>query len=153
MPAKDSTGLQGTSAIWDDVTFSIRDNIGFCKIFVIWILFIHNDVIKWKHFPCYRPFVWRIQWSLVNSPHKGQWRRALMFSLICAWMNGWVNNREAGDLRCHRTHYDVTVMIWDNIGFCNICSVPCKITIWFSTFLAVNVEYSGITNTMAADAI
>ena len=30
--------------------------------------------------------------------------------LICAWINGWVNNREAGDLRRHRTHYDVTVM-------------------------------------------
>ena len=34
-----------------------------------------------------------------NSPHKGQWRGALMFSLICVWINGWVNNREAGDLR------------------------------------------------------
>ena len=33
-----------------------------------------------------------------------------MFSLICAWINGWVNNREVGDLRCHRAHHDVTVM-------------------------------------------
>ena len=33
-----------------------------------------------------------------------------MLSLICAWMNGWVNNREAGDLRRHPAHYDVTVM-------------------------------------------
>ena len=41
----------------------------------------------------------------------GQWRGALMFSLICAWINGWVNNREAGDLRRHRTHYDVTVTL------------------------------------------
>ena len=48
--------------------------------------------------------------SPVNSPHKGQWRRALMFSLICAWINGWVNNGEAGDLKCHHAHYDVTVM-------------------------------------------
>ena len=48
--------------------------------------------------------------SPVNSPHKGQWRRALMFSLICAWINGWVNNREAGDLRRHRANYDVIVM-------------------------------------------
>ena len=48
--------------------------------------------------------------SPVNSPHKGQWHGVLMFSLICAWINGWVNNREAGDLRRHRTHYDVTVM-------------------------------------------
>ena len=47
----------------------------------------------------------------VNSPHKGQWRGVLMFSLICAWINGGVNNREAGDLRRYRTHYDVTVML------------------------------------------
>ena len=70
----------------------------------------HDDVIKWKHFPRYWPFVRGIHRSPVNSPHKGQWRGALMFSLICAWINGWVNNREAGDLRRHRAHYDVTVM-------------------------------------------
>ena len=46
----------------------------------------------------------------VKSPHKGQWRGALMFSLICAWINDWVINREAGDLRRHRGHYDVNVM-------------------------------------------
>ena len=46
----------------------------------------------------------------VNSPHKGQGRGALMFSLICAWINDWVNNREAGDLRRHRNHYDVNVI-------------------------------------------
>ena len=46
----------------------------------------------------------------VNSPHKDQRRRALMFTLICARINGWVNNREAGDFRCHSTHSDVTVM-------------------------------------------
>ena len=40
----------------------------------------------------------------------GQWRGALMFSLICVWINGWVNNREAGDLRRPRAHYDVIVM-------------------------------------------
>ena len=45
----------------------------------------------------------------VNSPHTHQWRRALMFSLVCAWTNGWVNNQNAGDLRRHRAHYDVTV--------------------------------------------
>ena len=75
-------------------------------IYGIW----HNDVIKWKHFPRCWPFVWGLHRSPVNFPHKGQWRGALMFSLICAWINGWVKNREAGDLRCHRTHYDVIVM-------------------------------------------
>ena len=34
-----------------------------------------------------------------------------MFSLICVWINGWVNNREADDLRRYRGHYDVIVMI------------------------------------------
>ena len=54
--------------------------------------------------------------SLVNSLHKGQWRGALMFSLICAWINGWVNNIEAGDLRRHRAHYDTKVLRvqWDH---------------------------------------
>ena len=45
----------------------------------------------------------------VISTHKGQWRGGLMFSLIYAWINDWVN-REAGDLRRHRGHYDVNVM-------------------------------------------
>ena len=70
----------------------------------------HDDVIKWKHFPRYWPFVRGIHRLPVNSPHKGQWRGALMFSLICVWINVWVNNREADDLRRHRAHYDVIVM-------------------------------------------
>ena len=70
----------------------------------------HDDVIKWKHFPRYWPSVRGIHRSSVNSPYKGQWRGALMFSLICVWINGWANNREAGDLRRYRAHYDVTVM-------------------------------------------
>ena len=70
----------------------------------------HDDVIKRKHFPRYWPFVRGIHRSPVNSPHKGQWRGALMFSLICACINGWASNREVGDLRRHRAHYDVTVM-------------------------------------------
>ena len=47
-----------------------------------------------------------------GTPHKGQWRGALMFSLVCVWINNWVNDREAGDLRCYRGHYDITVMIF-----------------------------------------
>ena len=71
----------------------------------------HDDVIKWKHFPRYWPFVRGIHRSPVNSPHKGQWRGALMFTLICARINGWVNNCKAGDLRRKRAYYDVIVMI------------------------------------------
>ena len=57
-------------------------------------------------------FVREIHWSPVNSPHKGQWRGALMFSLICALLNGWVNNRDAFDLRRYSAHYDVIVMLF-----------------------------------------
>ena len=71
----------------------------------------HDDVIKWKHFPRNWPFVREIHRSPVNFPHKGHWRGALMFSLIYAWINDWVNNREAGDLRRQCGHYDVIVMI------------------------------------------
>ena len=43
-------------------------------------------------------------------PYTDQWRGALMFSLIYAWTNGWVNNQDAGELKRHRAYYDVTVM-------------------------------------------
>ena len=71
---------------------------------------VYDDVIQWKHFPRYRPFVRGIRRSPVNSLHRGQWRGALMFSFICVWINGWINIREAGDLRRYRAHYDVIVM-------------------------------------------
>ena len=67
----------------------------------------HNDVIKWKKIPRYWPFLRGIHLPSVNSPDKDQRRGAFMFSLICAWINGWVNNREAGDLRRHRAHYEM----------------------------------------------
>ena len=55
---------------------------------------------------------------------KAQWRGTLMFSLICVWINGRVKNREIGDLRRHRTHYDVTVVVvktlHQNVHYCDI---------------------------------
>ena len=44
-----------------------------------------------------------------------------MLPLICVWTNAWVNNRDAGDLRRYRVHYDVTVMI-SNKMFCHMIS-------------------------------
>ena len=51
-----------------------------------------------------------------NSPVTGEFpaqrpvMRSFNVSLIWAWINSWVNKREAGDLRHHNTHYDVIVM-------------------------------------------
>ena len=78
---------------------------------VIHLSISQDDVIKWEHFPRYWPFVRGIHRYPVNSSHTGQWRGALMFSVICAWINAWVNNRDAADLRRYRAHYDVTVML------------------------------------------
>ena len=103
----------------------------------------HDDVIK--HFLHYWTFVRGIHRSPVNSLHKGQWRRSLMFSLICAWTNNWANNGDASNLRRHRAHYDVIVM------------VPYRSTPWrpFSSVLApstsnrentvITLEYSGFS--------
>ena len=70
----------------------------------------HVDVIKWKHFPSFKPFVRGILRSPVDSIHKCQWRGALMFSLMFAWLNDWVNSSYAGDLWRHGAPCDVTVM-------------------------------------------
>ena len=71
---------------------------------------MHDDVIKWRDFPRNWPFVRGLHRSPVNAQYKRKWRGALIFSLICAWINSWVNNREAGDLRPPRVYYDVIVM-------------------------------------------
>ena len=76
----------------------------------IWAHSKYDHVIKWKHFPRNWSFVRGIHRSPVNSPHKGQWRGASMLSLICAWTYSWANKGDAGDLRRHCAHYDVTVM-------------------------------------------
>ena len=91
--------------------------------------------------------------SPMNSPHKGQWRGALMFSLICVLINDWVNNREAGDLRRYRAHYDVTVMVlhWSVTlgpsGHCN-CPSACLFVyapVRLSVYLAVILPDSYVT--------
>ena len=92
------------------------------RIFIVDVSFYHTNLFRTSMpyiiltssngniFRVTGPFVRGIhRWS-VDSPHKGQWHRALMFSVICDWIRGWVNNCEAGDLRRHRAHYDVTVM-------------------------------------------
>ena len=72
--------------------------------------FCHDDVIKWKHFPRYWPLVREIHRWPVDFPHKGQWRGTLMFCLICACTNALANSGDPGDLRHHRSHYDVEIM-------------------------------------------
>ena len=95
---------------------------------------VHDDVIKWKHFPRNWPFVRGIHQSLVNSPHKGQWRGALMFTLICVWINGLVNICEAGEFPTQRpvtrsfdVYFDLRLnKRFENGDFWQACSHSCR---------------------------
>ena len=97
-----------TAFVWKLARIEIEINLRHISFYFDGWLVVNRDskkidVFKSKHFPrC---------WSPVNSPHKGQWRGALMCHLICAWTNGVINCRDAGDLGRLRAHYDVTVMI------------------------------------------
>ena len=86
---------------------------------------LYEDVIEWKLFPRYWPFVRGIHRSPVTS-QRPVTRKALMFTLICVWTADWVNNRDAGDLRRHRAHDDVIVMEY----FCRSCCRCYKLEQW-----------------------
>ena len=105
---------------WCDIFFTrYRRHTGWREtdirlMFTIWYKLCANS--WWRHqmetFSVLLVICAAIHRSPVNSPHKGQWRQgALMFSLILARTNGWVNNSEAGDLIRHRAHYDVILML------------------------------------------
>ena len=110
--------IQYIYSAWHPLTTyctSSTETAGACPMVAICMVCLsgsQDDVIKWKHFPRYWPFVRGIHRSPVDSPHKSQSRGALIFSLICVWTNGWANTRGAGDLIRDRAHYDVTVMWW-----------------------------------------
>ena len=83
-----------------------KEVCGYC---IIW-----TDLGKFSHW-IFHLLLWP-----VNSPHKGQWSGALMFPLICAWINVWGNNHESGDFRPHRAHYDVIVVKFTTAWLCYI---------------------------------
>ena len=83
----------------------------------------HDDVIKRKHFPRYWTFVRGFHRSPVKFPLQSPVTRSFDVFFICAWINGWVNNREAGDLRRNRAHYDVNIMLRSRTSRMLSCSL------------------------------
>ena len=90
----------------------------------------HDDVIKWKRFPRYCPFVRGLYRLPVDFHHKGQRRAALMLCLICAWTNRWANNRDAGDLRRHCVHCVTTNHTLITTYPPYLVFLDCKISKW-----------------------
>ena len=80
---------------------------------VFWWWLIHEK--RWRHqietFSAYLALCEDNPVVTAVLPHKGHWRETLIFPRICAWANGWINNRDAGELKRHRAHYDVTVLV------------------------------------------
>ena len=60
--------------------------------------------MTWKYFLHYWPLVWGIHRSQVDSHHRDQWCRALMFSVLLAWRTCWTNSQITCDLWCCDTH-------------------------------------------------
>ena len=83
----------------------------FVNVHVTPMIIIINNKLHMHTARCHQMGVFSALLDFVRL-HKGQWWGALMFSLIYAWTNGWVNNRYVGVLRRHRTHYDVTIMVF-----------------------------------------
>ena len=115
-------------------------NVQFCfrKISIQLIYaYIKTHCIMWTCKYCRVTGLWAVNIPRlpVNSLQKGQWRGALMFSMICAGINGWVNNRRADTLRHHRDHYDVTVMIY-------ICTLWNNLTKAWISVLCLNIPYT-----------
>ena len=111
---------------------------------ILWVMGINHDelqigMVTTVPFPRFWLFLWGIHRSPVKSPHKGRWRGALMFYLICAWTSCWVHNRDAGDLRRHRAHYDITVMrVWHDT---HIIITTLTQDIWGSKLVTQLQEY------------
>ena len=124
-----------------------------CWDIIFYTLQPHDDVIEWKHFPRYWPFVRGIHGSPANSPHKGQWRGGLIFSLICAWINGWVNNRRAGDSRRHRGHYDVIVMVISQRKTWHASSDPCSPISFYFKYVSAETVYEKLMETIKTTSL
>ena len=84
-----------------------------------------DDVIKWKYFLRYCPFVGEFSGHR-EFPAQRPVTRSFDGFFICAWINGWVSNHEAGYLRRNRVHYYVTLMITDLRLFD-------KVLLWYSS--------------------
>ena len=113
-----------TDCEWFTVTFRNASVYTIC---------LHDDVLKWKHFsrlwPLWGEFT-RHRWVPLTKDSEAElW----WVFFICPWINGWVNNREAGDLRCNGAHYDVTVM-WQirSCVMAGVCVItPVSISLWY----------------------
>ena len=87
---------------------------------------VRNNAIYFSKMPWWRHHLETFSALLAicagNSPVTGEFpaqrpvtRSFDVFFFICAWINGWLKNGEAGDSRRHFTHYDVTAMLIKDI--------------------------------------
>ena len=101
-----------------------------CYIYIyIYIYKYDDDVIKLRHFPLYWPLKGN-SLAIGDFPAQRPLTRSFDVSFDLRLKYGWANNREAGDLRRHCAHYDVTVMIK---RLTNIIKYVGWCTIWYDS--------------------
>ena len=85
--------------LWVFFAFDARNHAVKCiNVIKTWTLYLelicfHDNIIKWKYFLHYWPFVRGNHWSPLSSPHKGQWCCTVMFSLICICLKKWMSKQ------------------------------------------------------------
>ena len=110
----------------NSLALSLKKWTLFCSWFLTWFLILdlwfHCDIPWWRH--QMETFSALLAICAGNSPVTGEFpaQRPVTrsFDVFCAWINGWVNNLEANDLRRYRAHYDVTVMQWFRVIYYSI---------------------------------
>ena len=95
----------------------------------------HDEVIKWKHFPCYWPFVQGFHWSLVNSPSQTPVMRSFDVSFdLCLkkWLSkqsrGWWFETSSRPLwrQCNVKNFRIQFLSW-----ITPCPAEMNVFMWF----------------------
>ena len=79
---------------------------------IIWVNFIHDDVIKWKHFPCY--------WPLWGESTDQRWFPLTKVSNAELWVFDVCLQRRLNEMLViwdTMAHHDIIVMHWQSV--CN----------------------------------
>ena len=107
-------------------------NAQMCKIMCLNESVVCQEMLQLRLMTLLPSFSWWRHQMETFSALLAFWRGALMFSLVCVWINDRVNSREAGDLRRYRAHYDVIVM-YVQVSICAIVK-DARHVIWYNLF-------------------
>ena len=139
----DPNVLNNSNIIYRKASIKYRRVREWNGILYLAIIYNHDNVIKWKHFPCYWPFVWGIHQSTVNSPHIGPVKRSfdVVFDLrLNKRHRAHYNITEMNDIKSSKKHRIIVgssnkrllrvlqrVLIWSSVHSCHLIRLSCML--------------------------